>query len=248
MGRTFIRNCGIFLEAPGFALPLCFTLLYELFGKKHPRKWVCALITITGVTTFSTKVFVAMTVLYVIFFMTNQKYRGTFLKVVKMISAPVILVLGGVIIYYALMVKAQENSSSFLGRIDSLQATVKVWLHHPIFGSGFKNDDSVRAYYTYIKSKYNGITAGFTCVLAQGGIWLMFQYLFSLGMLYRSTAWEDKKLVKVFLLIFIIFWVQSSIQFNPITYFIVAMGLVQPIYLKTATSSLLRLLGKWERV
>ena len=213
LGKQFIRNCGIFMEAPGFAMPLTLSLLYELFNRKPPRKWVCFVLTLTGLTTLSTKVFITMAVLYMLYFFTNEKKKGSFVQFMKIMIAPAVILATAVFIYYALQVKVDENENSFLGRMDSLQATIKVWLTHPLFGSGFKNDDSIRAYYTYITSKYNGITAGFTCILAQGGIWMMTAYLYAISQLYQHA--QNMKQMRVFLIIYFIYWFQSSIQYSP---------------------------------
>lgn len=249
MGIRLVRNCGIFMEAPGYAFPLTMALLYEMFKKVTPRKWVCAVLTVTGLTTLSTKVMITMTLTYIIYFFTNERTKGAFLKVMKIVAAPVILVAGGIFIYFALSVKIDENSASFLGRMDALQATVHVWLDHPIFGSGFKNDPSVREYFTHIKSDYNGITAGFTCVLAEGGLWLMGMYLFAMFNLLKNAAPENKKLVKVFLFIFFVYWVQSSLQFSTITLFVIAMGLSEPVRtLETPINILLKRIGLDKRI
>lgn len=249
MGARLVRNCGIFMEAPGYALPLTMALLYEMFGKKCPRKWVCAVLTITGFTTLSVKAMITMILVYMIYFFTNEKTKGAFLKIMKLIAAPVILVAGGIFIYFAFSVKINENASSFLGRMDALQATIHVWLDHPIFGSGFKNDPSIREYFTHIKSDYNGITAGFTCVLAEGGLWMMGMYLFAMFNLLKHASAENKKLVKVFLFIFFVFWVQSALQFSTITLFTIAMGLTAPIYkIQNPVNSLLKYLRLEEKI
>lgn len=168
-----------------------------------------------------------MAVLYMLYFFTNEKKKGSFVQFMKIMIAPAVILATAVFIYYALQVKVDENENSFLGRMDSLQATIKVWLAHPLFGSGFKNDDSIRAYYTYITSKYNGITAGFTCILAQGGIWMMTAYLYAISQLYQHA--QNMKQMRVFLVIYFIYWFQSSIQYSPFMLMILAMGIALPV-------------------
>lgn len=229
LGMTFIRNCGIFMEAPGFAFPLSMSLIYELFNQKKTRRWVVAVLVIAGLTSLSTKVIVTTAIIFILRYMSSSGDKKSILKLIKILIAPAILLVGGVVVYIALMSKMEENASSFLGRMDSLQACLKVWMDHPLFGSGFRNDESIREYYTYITSNYNGITAGLFCVLAQGGIWLMLQYVYALVHLYKSAGKDYKKLTTVFLIIFLIYWFQSSMQFSAVMYIVLAMGIVTPL-------------------
>lgn len=228
-GMTFIRNCGIFMEAPGFAFPLSMALIYELFKQHKPRKWVCIVLVVAGLTSISTKVIITTAIIFILRYLSNSGDKKSIVKIIKILVAPVIILVGGTVIYIILMSKVEENASSFLGRMDSLQACIKVWLDHPLFGSGFRNDDSIREYYTYIVSNYNGITAGLFCVLAQGGIWIMLQYVYALINLYKNTKNENIKLVRVFLIIFLIYWFQSSMQFSAVMLLVLAMGIVTPL-------------------
>ena len=172
-GRDFVRNCGIFAEAPGFAIYLIVALATETFLRDKPRVWRCAVFCLAGLTTFSTKaILLVLMVLGLKFLISPNKSVVMFrIKAVVLPAVAVVLFAAAFI-----LLKDKMNTDSFFIRLDDLFASAKAFRTSPLFGTGYYNDQSIIDRFNYARPN-EGLSMGLAVLLAQGGLFMMALYL-----------------------------------------------------------------------
>ncbi len=174
LGKDLVRNCGLFMEAPGFAVFLVYAAAVEFLLREKLRLWRCAILCVTALTTFSAKAILLVVLIGGLRYMIRQS-RTILAHRFKLVVLPVVLV--SVALVAVVLIADKMTSASYYIRLDDVQACIKTWLTHPLFGTGYWNDESVTPFFTY-EGRYNdGLSMGFAVILAQGGIYLLALYL-----------------------------------------------------------------------
>lgn len=174
----FVRNTGIFIEAPMYAYVLSMALCVELFLKygnefKSVFNWRVVLLIITIFTTCSTNGFIVMLIslfLRCIILISNKKLRYIFLCLVPILA---------IIIKVIVREKNGNMYSSYGIRMNDMHSSFRAWLNHPLIGNGLNNKKSISQYmYEYRRLNGNdGSSNGLLTILAYGGILYLLYYL-----------------------------------------------------------------------
>lgn len=224
-GVNFTRNCGIFCEAPSYAVPLLLATYYEMFVGKGESRFRLAVLLLTIVTTFSTKAFLILGIMISLRLLKNtyMSKGGNRNKRIMIIIIPIIIFL---ICFMALSVLEQkEESVSYISRMDNLRSTMLAFLEHPLFGVGAGNEDAVAAYSPRILRR-TGFSIGATLLMAEGGIYLTVLYLYSF---FRALKFSKHKFdVICIFVIYLAILFTSNIIFFLSTYVFLALGYTYP--------------------
>ncbi len=220
-GLHLVRNCGIFTEAPGYAVFLITALATEMFLRNRPRVWRLVLLCATVITTYSTKaVLLAVGVFGLHYIITAP--RAPLWRRLKLIILPIVCIAGAVIGIILLIDKM--NTESFYIRIDDLLASLKAWWTSPLFGTGYYNDESVIAQFAYPRPN-NGLSMGLPVLLAQGGLFLVALYFgAAVGCVWRRHDGERWKTACFFVVYFALLFV-SNIPFSFLSLLVLALSL-----------------------
>ena len=220
MGRTFVRNCSIFPEAPGFAIFLVFGTSAEVLLRDRPRLWRCALYVLATVTTFSAKAVVLVAAVFALRYILMPS-RNEFLRKIKRLLVP-IAVLGVGAVAAVMLWDKMQTVSGFM-RVDDVLACLKTWRTSPIFGTGYWNDESVIPFFSYPDRYNNGLSMGLMVVLAQGGLYLLCIYLIPLVNSVLRMRGVKRRLLAAFALMFLALLFTSNIAYNFLTLFLIAV-------------------------
>lgn len=225
-GTEFVRNCGIFCEAPSYAVPLLMALAYELFYSKKMSKKRIIVFLLTMVTTFSTKALVIACVavlLKVIVFSLDRsinlsRSQRTFKNLVKTIMP---VAFAGVVVVAAMILNQKLDSNSFVDRMDNIQASLRAFFDSPLVGVGLGNERAITKYCLYI-TQWQGLSMGATTLLAEGGLLLTYVYLlcFVHAVMVKSNHLETFCFGFVFLLVLF----SSNIPYFLFTIILIAAG------------------------
>lgn len=220
-GLHLVRNCGVFTEAPGYAVFLITALATEMFLRNRPRVWRLVLLSATIITTYSTKaVLLAVGVFGLHYIITAP--RTPLWRRLKPIVLPVVCIAGAAIGIILLIDKM--NTESFYIRIDDLLASLKAWWTSPLFGTGYYNDSSVIAQFAYPRPN-NGLSMGLPVLLAQGGLFLVALYLgAAVGCVWRRHDDKRWKTACFFVVYFALLFV-SNIPFSFLSLLMLALSL-----------------------
>ena len=218
------RNTGIYMEAPGYSSVLSTAFLIELTARKPKNQYKIILLILTLLSTQSTKAFIFLleTAVFFVYFRINN-YRHKQTKIFLFISIFVAAVLGAGAIVYMLMVDKSETGS-FAIRMDDIQATLKTFAEHPVFGSGYNNTDPIIEKMQYF-GRYEGVSMGILVILAEGGLYLFVFYLVSYILFYQRMKKNGMK--KEALLIGMILFTDlliSNIEFSARYILITSLG------------------------
>ncbi|MBN1040020.1 hypothetical protein DVW12_15055 [Clostridium botulinum] len=215
----FIRNSGIFCEAPMYSLCLVITLTIELFLKVKVNLKTCLLILSGIITTFSTTGFISAIIIIIakIFILKNKKLNSyKFIRVIKPIFMLSFIILSIYSIVLLLNIKQETNSYSI--RLDDFVIGYKSWIEAPILGNGYGSIDSIKKYMdTWIRSN-TGFSNGIMAVLSQGGLMLTLLYIspfiYILKKSFKFNKWNIFWTLAIVLELFITtFWQDTFLLF-----------------------------------
>ncbi len=224
-GRTFVRNVGIFMEAPGYAFPLAIALFWSLFGYEKPAVGRAVLLGVTMVTTFSTEALVVCAGLILLYLYSSAGQKSAFWRRLRWFLLPVLLLAALAFVVYVLYTKVSgENSDSVHIRLSDLQAAFAAWTVHPLFGSGFYNLEAIYAQYETARD-YGNPTAGLMNVLAYGGLYMFTAYAVGFARLLRRAGHtENGRVVQLFTLLLLLFLCMDPYQYSYFVLLLLAMS------------------------
>ncbi len=174
LGKSFTRNCGIFAEAPGFAVYLVMAIAAECLLRPKLRLFRCGILCVTVITTFSAKaIILAIVAIGLKYLITSGS--DLLSPRIKLFLLPAVAAVGLIGIYIVFADKAE--SYSYLMRVDDLQASMTVFKNNPIFGAGYINDGAISDCFKLLTRPNNGLSMGVVLLLAQGGLWLTALYV-----------------------------------------------------------------------
>lgn len=222
LGRDLVRNCGLFMEAPGFAVFLVYAAAVEMLLREKLRLWRCAILYVTALTTFSAKAILLVVLIcglrYVI-----RRSRTILSHRFKLVILPAVLV--AVALVAVVLIADKMTSASYYIRLDDVQACIKTWLTRPLFGTGYWNDDSVIPFFTY-EGRYNdGLSMGFAVILAQGGVYLLTLYLLPMLWCIRRTRGFDRACIAAFFLAYTGLMFITNMPYSYLALFTIAFAL-----------------------
>lgn len=211
MGGTFVRNTGIFNEAPMYNMILCFGLSIEYFVREKKNKIRLFVYILTILTTLST------TGLFYILIVLSYKQIELLWKknrLVLMVGA-ILLLTAFVIISSFLMDSKVENGGegSVTRRGEDILMCINVGLANPVLGVGLFHDSNL---------EYGTSNSLFT-LFAHGGFYVLSLYVISL-LLKPVYFFRYRNDAKVLLGYFVLFTFTISL-YNFLTIFLVAWGL-----------------------
>ncbi len=225
LGQTVIRNTGIYAEAPSFSGYLIMALAIALpaENKKYPLKQKVLLV-VTMLTTLSTKGLIAVMILIALVYMFTHPAKSPSKFVEKIII--VIIIISAASIGTFLLLEDKSTTGSFLIRMDDLQAAIKTWKNHVLFGSGYQETSEIIQNFS-LSYRGNGLSMGFTILLAQGGIYMIAFYTLSFILALYASRRIDRTLfmrVLIFGIMIVFNLIISSFQYSATTIFIIACG------------------------
>lgn len=171
-GWDLPRNCGVFPEAPGFAVFLVTATAVEVFLRERPRLWRCVLFAVATVTTVSVKALLLTAAVFVLRYLLwppqwlDRRRRMWLLPTV----GTVLLTAAGMLLWDKL------TSVSGVMRLDDVAACLRAFATAPLFGTGYWNDASIVPFFSYPHRYNDGLSMGAAVVLAQGGLYLSLLY------------------------------------------------------------------------
>ncbi|MCD8158165.1 MAG: hypothetical protein LUD77_04510, partial [Clostridiales bacterium] len=178
-GVEFIRNCGIFCEASSYAVPLLFSLSYELYVPKKIFFNRIGILALAILTSFSTKALIIALIAVGLKLINytygkgkGKKYNTGFKSIMKLFL-PLFLVAIG-IIGFAIF-DQKTDSGSYIVRMDNINACFQAFKSHMLFGVGVGNEITL-ANYVNIVLEWQGFAMGLPVLLGEGGIYLILFY------------------------------------------------------------------------
>ncbi len=226
LGRSIVRNIGVFMEAPGFAFPLLIALFWSLFGHNEKNLKRACLLTVTLLTTLSTKALVIGAILIFLYMYTEASDKMKFWKFVRWVTFPVLALAAAAFIAYVLIGKmvSSGDSGSWLIRMNDAVAAAAVWMKHPVFGAGFMNLQEVYDHYTADLMKGNP-TAGLINIAAYGGTYMFVFYAVPFVRLFvRARNTKSSYVINIFLVILLLLLAASAMQYCYFLILILALG------------------------
>jgi hypothetical protein len=168
-GKNILRNTGIFVEGPMYALQLIFGYVFTLFDSK---KIINKLSVVYFVTLLST---LSITGIIIFLIITFYKYLKITTRKISLIFTPIILIILAFIIFVLIENKAKSNSYSIRG--DDIRVAMITLKNSPIFGDGYLNNDVAISNMSGFRLYNTGLSSSFVIVLIHGGIYLSVIYL-----------------------------------------------------------------------
>ena len=172
LGWDLPRNCGVFPEAPGFAVFLVVAAAAEVLLRERPRLWRCVLFAVATVTTVSVKAFLLMAAVFTLRYVL---WPPTWLtRRLRLWLFPILGV--GMTLGASVLLWDKLTSVSGVMRLDDVAACLRAFATAPLFGTGYWNDGSIVPFFSYPDRYNNGLSMGAAVILAQGGLYLSTLY------------------------------------------------------------------------
>ena len=196
-GEAISRNLGVFPEAPGYACFLTLGMLIDVVRRKdlmNPetiRKNTYRLLIwfITLLSTGSSKgiiIVLAVIALKYLFRKSNRPWK----QVLKSITCIILFLAASAASIYVLEGKLSTGSGAI--RIDDLQAGLKTWQQHPLFGAGYMNGDAIRANWKLWRDN-EGLSMGLAVLLGYGGLFFLVLYFGAAVFAYKGDYFHCRK-------------------------------------------------------
>lgn len=218
----FIRNSGIFNEAPMFSLVLTIGLGIELFlnneKTRFKRIFIFILTIFTTLSTTGIVISMLMVLSSFIIIKSNKSYK----QFLKIILIPILLVFAYNFASYLLNNKIGGHSYNI--RIDDFKAAYKAWCDNPIFGVGLSNKNKLLQYISSFRKYNTGFSNSILTLLAEGGIYLFLIYFIPYVRILFSTFKNNKKL-NLFLLFYLLLFISTIFTYTPFALLFLAMFL-----------------------
>ena len=220
-GRDFVRNCGIFAEAPGFAVFLVIALSTEMFLREKPRLWRCVVYYAAAITTFSTKAILLVLLVLGLKYVITRPGQVTAYRMKAVILPAGALLLAAVAM---VLLIDKQNTDSFFIRLDDLFASAKAFATSPLFGTGYYNDQSIIDCFNYARPN-EGLSMGVAVLLAQGGLFLLTFYILAMvGCVMRCPKAWRLRMASFFVTYFGLLFV-SNMPFSFVAIFLLAFSM-----------------------
>lgn len=187
----FLRNSGIFAEAPMHNYILSIALLTEIYIKRNISNLKIIILTIAILSTLTTTGQLVLISILIIQLLTRFKRKKISVKT-KILMIPISL---GIIIglYYLsqYILEIKSETSSYEVRSNLIQTAIHNWQSNPIFGCGYGTNATESSNSTFV-------------LLAEGGLFMFF--LYSLALVYIPFLYWIKKINRKYAYFHLIYW------------------------------------------
>lgn len=219
-GLDLPRNCGVFPEAPGFAVFLVVATAAEVLLRARPRLWRCLLFAVATVTTVSVKAFLLMAAVFTLRYVL---WPPSWLsRRLRLWLFPVLGV--GMTLAATVLLWDKLNSVSGVMRLDDVVACWRAFATAPLFGTGYWNDASIIPFFSYPDRYNNGLSMGAAVILAQGGLYLSTLYWLPVAGAIRRRCGDRRRWV-AFALIYAGLLFSGNITYHFLTMLLIAVFL-----------------------
>lgn len=227
LGVTVIRNCGIFAEAPSYAVPLILALFLELFIRERASKIRIIILMLTIITSFSSKatgiaLVVAALKLCSDFYFSRKPIKG-WKRILKLFLPVAILFSAAVALQ---IVAAKIDTDSGFMRVDNIYTGWKAFRANPLLGVGFENEDALNAYAQYLTSS-GGLAMGIPVLIGEGGVYLTLFYIYGMARFIKNM--QNKPLAISFVITHLLILFTSNIPYFLSTMMILAIEFATPL-------------------
>lgn len=176
-GMNFLRNTGVYTEAPGYAGVLLYAIVLEFVkGKERRNKARLIILLCTLVSTFSTKGILVLIIVIMIDYITSKESTSRIRWILKNVLSVILIIAGFIACNF--IIEDKSTTGSYMVRLDDVHASIKAWASSPIFGVGYNNLDEISRYFKVSRMTGSvGLSMGITALLAEGGLWhIVFDY------------------------------------------------------------------------
>lgn len=225
--HKFLRNTGIFAEAPMYSLSLTIALAIELLILKKKSKKRVIILLITIFTTFSaTGIIISSIILFSYFLLKNS--NTSLKKITKFLFMPIIfIILYNISLYFF---ESRHSTSSYFIRMDDFRASYLTWIKNPILGCGYKNNNSIIFNMSYMRMNNTGLSNSILVLLAQCGIYLFSLYFLPVFYSLKKSIYEKKYNIVMFTFVILLLFVFTIFPYRPITMNFIVLGLTYKNY------------------
>ncbi len=208
-----IRNTSFFVEAPMFSFCLLLAFMIELFLNRKTRLYICILLGIAVITTFSTTGYIFLVLacgikLFITYFPNKN-------------SSPVAIAVSVgfavlTIVISIFLLKDKLSTSSGNIRLDDFRAGYLAWKDHMIFGNGF-DSTAVKKYMSGWRNYNTGLSNSFSRLFPDMGLYGGILYLssFVLGLVRNIKTKNLNKFI--FIILFMGMWLITIVPYKYLT-------------------------------
>lgn len=219
-GIEFVRNTGIFTEAPMFSLVLSTAIAIELFIEEKKSIFKTIILIFTLLTTFSTTGIIICLLMFLLKYFLNNKNK--YLNAMKVLIFPIFLLF---IVYIGIFfMKDKMSTSSYSIRIDDYIACFKAWKDNPIFGNGLFDSSAIVKYMSSFRISNQGLSNSLFVLLAQGGIYFLMIYLIPIFISIKQSLKYNINILSFIIIMFILF-MTTIFLFTPFCLNFIAMAM-----------------------
>lgn len=220
-GKTFIRNTGVFSEAPMFSLNIIIALAIEFFIKKEISKKNIIIFIITILTTASTTGLILCAFIIFIYYLLKKdsKFFGKKIKFILIIIFSIIS-----IFFISNLIIDKQKTASYYARVDDYVASYNAWKENPIFGNGYKNSDVIIKYMGSFRKNNTGLSNSILVLLAQCGIYMSIFYFIPAIKAIKFGIKNKNKNIIAFDIILILLFCTTIFLYKPLIFYFLAIG------------------------
>lgn len=219
LGSMFIRNSGLFNEAPMYNMILCIAFSIELFIRKIRSSWRIIVLLVSIMSTFTSTGYIFITIMILIKFF---HIFGAARQITKILVFLVSIIMFVFISIVTIDNKRETGGHSYDSRSYDIERCLEVGMDNPLFGIGLFNPSE-----EFGSSKVNfGYSNSLFGVFAHGGFYAFTFYTLSLIIfpLLCFQKWKNRDILYFQVFFFILFSVTVS-QYKYLTMMMIAFAL-----------------------
>lgn len=216
-GKTILRNTGIFVEGPQYALQLISAYVFTLFDNKKIINKSSVIYFITLCSTLS------ITGIVIFIIMTFYKYLKNSNKKIKLILVPIILITCIFVTSNLIIDKTKTNSYKI--REDDMRVAMISLKNSPIFGDGYMNNSIAVSNMSNFRYYNTGLSNAFIIVLIHGGIYLSMIYLVPMISITLKSHKHKNYFIFVIGILQILLYLTTSFQYTNFMMMLIAFNL-----------------------
>ena len=218
-GILIERNTAIFAEAPMASIMFTIALLIDYSLKEEPSKYRPYIYSIAILSTASTTGILGLGVFWIMVLSTDNRTKTILFKLLKYIGVPILLI-GGTIVGGALL-QDKLISVSGINRLADWIYGFQGWLIKPFFGYGY-SEDILDALATRLGVKMIGYNNSITPVLINGGLFLLFPYIYAFSKARVYAISKQKKKLLIFTIVYFFEFLVTISSYKFMTFIILA--------------------------
>ncbi len=221
-----VRNSSIFCEAPMFAFILATAFLLELlYGDDKSKKRNLIILLLVEITTFSVTGAITLVITLIMHYalINIHKKSVSFLKLLKILIFPVVIVISVIIINIYINNKIKNHYNSYFVRIDDYKAEFKAWSDKKILGNGYRDDRLTLSYMDPYRKENIGQSNSIGTIFSEGGLYFALIYYFPLVLLIIKSMIKKSYESLIFCISLVLLLSNTLVPYNYITIFLIAI-------------------------